>query len=102
MNQKYKFLIDQDIYVIQHTENYNYFLKGFTDYKKAAEHDWQDSFFIDKEDQIDAGTDEDEVLSYEEQKEQHRNTFEEYTKEKLLDLEEKYGLASALGILELL
>jgi len=100
MNNKYEFLIDQEIYVIQTTQNDVYFFKGFTDYKKAAEHDWQDNFFIDEQDQIDAGTDENKVLSYEEQKENHRNTFEEFTKQQLIDLEEKYGLGSMLGILK--
>ena len=93
----YKFLIDQEVYVIQHQESQNYFFDGCKTSDEAIKQDWEECFFISEEDQKDSG--QDEILSYEEQRDLHASMFEIYTKEQLLNLEEKYGIGTSVGIL---
>lgn len=83
---KFKVIIDQENYVVQHIEPGNFFFEGCKTAEEAIEQDWEECFYIDEEDQLDSGTPEDEVLSYKEQRENHACTFEIYTKDQVLEL----------------
>lgn len=99
----YKFLINQEVYVIQHHELGNYFFEECKSIEEAAEQDWEEHFFISEQDQMDANCmlHEDDALSYEEQREEHRNSFEQYNKDQILKMaKDGYEWPMDLGILE--
>jgi hypothetical protein len=96
---KFNFLISKEQYVIQHLDSGDYFFDECKDIEQAVNEDWQEDFFIDEQDQEDSGKT--EIFSYEEQREQHKETFSEYTKDEVLKAaREGYGWPINCGILE--